>query len=113
MRVRVGDRDAHCVGNGITNQGGDIMVRYFYAWTPLAIIAALVVLSLPWLGLIALLLVSLVALPALAFATVLLPYMAVHAVARRLHDRRDATRRVAAAMAPATGQPSLREGYVS
>jgi hypothetical protein len=31
-----------------------MMVRYFYAWTPLVIVAAVVPLSMPWLGLIAL-----------------------------------------------------------
>jgi hypothetical protein len=42
------------------------MVRYFYAWTPLVIVGTVVLLSLPWLGLIALMIASLVALAALA-----------------------------------------------
>ena len=41
------------------------MVRYFYAWTPLLIVGAVVLLSLPWLGVIALMLVALVPLVAL------------------------------------------------
>ena len=46
------------------------MVRYFYAWTPLVIVTTVVLLSAPWLGLIALMILSLVALMAyhLAFA---------------------------------------------
>jgi ABC-type protease/lipase transport system fused ATPase/permease subunit len=42
------------------------MVRYFYTWTPLAIVAAVAVLALPWLGLIALVMFSLFALATLA-----------------------------------------------
>jgi hypothetical protein len=49
------------------------MVRYFYAWTPLVIVAAVVLLSMPWLGLIALMIVALVALAALACAVVFVP----------------------------------------
>jgi hypothetical protein len=43
------------------------MVRYFYAWTPLTIVAAVVFLALPWLGLIALMVVAFVALGALVW----------------------------------------------
>jgi hypothetical protein len=88
------------------------MVRYFYAWTPLAIVAAIVLLSLPWLGLIALVIVSLVALPALAFAIVLAPYMLIHAIVRRLHPRSGASPR-AAALSPTTRQPTFGKGYAS
>ncbi len=42
------------------------MVRYFYAWTPFLIVGTVVLLSLPWLGAIALMLVSVVLLVALA-----------------------------------------------
>jgi hypothetical protein len=48
------------------HSGGKIMVRYFYAWTPLTIVAAVVFLALPWLGLIALMVVAFLALGALA-----------------------------------------------
>jgi hypothetical protein len=41
------------------------MVRYFYAWTPLVIAAAVFILSAPWLGLIALMVVALLAVGAL------------------------------------------------
>ena len=44
------------------------MLRYFYAWTPLVLVATIALLALPWLGLIALIIVSLVAVPALAFS---------------------------------------------
>jgi hypothetical protein len=61
------------------------MVRYFYAWTPLAIVATVVFLSLPWLGLIALMIVSLATLAALVFAVVFLPYLLVRAIGRHWH----------------------------
>ena len=60
------------------------MVRYFYAWAPLAIVGTVVLLALPWLGLIALLVVALVALPALAIAIVFAPYVLIRAISRRL-----------------------------
>jgi hypothetical protein len=89
------------------------MWRYFYAWTPLVLVATIVLLALPWLGLIALLIVSVVAVPALAFAIVLAPYVLVHAISRRLQGRRGASPRPAAVLAPAAHQPTLRSGYVS
>jgi hypothetical protein len=63
------------------------MVRYFYAWTPLVIVGTVVLLSLPWLGLIALMiasLVALVALAALAWAIVFVPYMLGRAIRRNV-----------------------------
>ena len=89
------------------------MLRYFYAWTPLVLVAAVVLLALPWLGLIALMIVSLVALSALAFALVLAPYMLVHAISRRWQGRRSASPRPAVVVAPAAHLPTLRKGYVS
>jgi hypothetical protein len=88
------------------------MFRYFYAWTPLVFVATLVLLALPWLGLIALMIVSLVALPALAFALLLAPYMLVHAISRRLQGRRSA-RRPAVVLAATAHRTTLRKGYVS
>jgi hypothetical protein len=89
------------------------MLRYFYAWTPLVLVATIVLLALPWLGLIALIIVSLVAVPALAFATVVAPYLLVQAIARRLQDRHTASRRPAVVPAPTAQRPTLRKGYVS
>jgi hypothetical protein len=74
------------------------MVRYWYAWTPLVIVGTVVLLSLPWLGLIALMvvaLVALVALAALAWAIVLVPYRLGRAISRRGHARRGASPRTA------------------
>jgi hypothetical protein len=93
--------------------GGNIMVRYFYAWTPLVIVATICLLSLPWLGLIALMLVSLVALPALARAIVFMPYMLIRAISRRWQGRSGADSRTAAVLSPATRQPTFRKGYVA
>ena len=64
------------------------MVRYFYAWIPVVAVGTLVILSLPWLGLIALIVVLplvLGALAALAWAIVFLPYRFGRAVSHRWH----------------------------
>ncbi len=66
------------------------MLRYFYAWTPFAIVGTVVLLTLPWLGLFALVffaLVALVALGALASAIVAAPYFLVRSIGRRWHGR--------------------------
>jgi hypothetical protein len=80
------------------------MVSYFYAWTPLVIVGTVVLLSLPWLGLIALMIVSLVALAALALAIVVVPYMLSRAISRRWHSRNGASPRTAVALSPARRQ---------
>jgi hypothetical protein len=89
------------------------MVRYFYAWTPLAIVGAVVLLSLPWLGLIALMIVSLVALPALAIAIVATPYLLIQAIARRWQGRTRALPQTAPVLSPVTRHHTFHEGYVS
>ena len=76
------------------------MVRYFYLWTPYVIVGTIVLLSLPWLGLIALMVVALVALPALAIAIVAAPYMLVQAIGRRW-EARGATAQTADVLSPA------------
>jgi hypothetical protein len=80
------------------------MVRYFYAWTPLAIVGTLLLLAIPWLGLFALMFVSLVALAALAWAIVFVPYMLGRAISRRWHMRSGASPQTAAALSPARHQ---------
>ena len=80
------------------------MLRYFYAFTPLVIVGTVFILSLPWLGLAALLvftLVALAALAALAWAIVVAPYLLVRSVARRWHGRS-----IAYQPQPGTFQPS-------
>jgi hypothetical protein len=86
------------------------MLRYFYKGMPLVIVATIVVLSLPWLGLIALLIVSLVALPALAFAIFFVPYMLIRAIARGWQGPSPQT---VAVQSPTTRRHTLRKGYVS
>jgi hypothetical protein len=63
------------------------MVRYFYAWTPLVIVGTVVLLALPWLGLVALVIVSLALLAALAWAVIFVPYTLSRAISRRWHSR--------------------------
>ena len=64
------------------------MVRYFYAWIPVVTVGTLVILSLPWLGLIALIVVTalvLGALAALALAIVAVVYSLGGAISHRRH----------------------------
>jgi hypothetical protein len=64
--------------------------RYFYAWTPLVLIGAVVLLSLPWLGLIALMVFALAIvalLVALVWAIVAAPIAVGHAIGRRWRER--------------------------
>jgi hypothetical protein len=63
-----------------------IVVRYFYSLTPLFLVGTLVLLSLPWLGVIALMFVLfalLEAVAALALAIASTLGMARHAISRR------------------------------
>ena len=73
------------------------MVRYFYAWIPVVIVGAVCILSLPWLGLIALMVV-LAGAVALAWAIVSVPYRAGRAITSHRHGRRGARPRLAAAL---------------
>lgn len=89
-------------------------MRYFYKWTPLFVIGTVFILSLPWLGLIALMVAALVVLPALAWAIFFVPYTLGRAIVRRLQGRGGASPQAAAALSPATtGQPAFRKRYVS
>jgi hypothetical protein len=81
------------------------MVRYFYVWTPLVIAGTVVLLTLPWLGLIALFIFSLAALAALASAIVLVPYMLGWAVGSRRHTGSGASAR-AVILAPRQPTPN-------
>jgi hypothetical protein len=65
-------------------------MRYFYAWAPFVVVGAVLLLSLPWLGLIALVfavLAALATLATLAWAIVAAPLAVGRAVGRRLHGR--------------------------
>lgn len=80
------------------------MARYFYAWLPLVIVGTIFILALPWLGLIALLVVSLLAVAAvaaLASAVVFLPFMLGCAIVRHRHGISSAPPRTEAALVPA------------
>jgi hypothetical protein len=79
------------------------MVRYFYAWTPLVIVVGTaVLLTTPYLALIALMLVSLAALAALTWAIVSVPLMLGLAISRRWQGRSGASPRTA--LSPARRQ---------
>jgi hypothetical protein len=62
------------------------MVRYFYSWTPLVfVVGAAVLATSPYLALVALMIVTLAALAALAWAIVVLPYRLGRAVVHQAH----------------------------
>jgi hypothetical protein len=62
-------------------------MRYFVAWTPVVIVlGTAVLLSSAYLALIALMIVAVVALPALAFAIVAVPYLLSRSLSRRLRE---------------------------
>jgi hypothetical protein len=67
------------------------MVRYINAWAPLVVVGTIVLLTLPWLGLIALMVFALVALAvlaALAWALVAAPLAVGRAIGRRWTEHR-------------------------
>jgi hypothetical protein len=67
-----------------------MLVRYFYTWTPVVLVGTVVLLSLPWLGLIALVMAAFAALAALttlAWAIVVAPLAVGRAIGRRSHGR--------------------------
>jgi len=71
------------------------MLSYCYAWTPLVILGSFALLAIPWLGLIALMVVlaaSLVALAGLAWAILWVPLRLGRAVVRRRQGRSVAAR---------------------
>lgn len=79
------------------------MVRYFYAWTPLLIVGTVVLLSAPWLGVIALMLVALVLLVALAalVSAIALALRALSgAIGHRWHGRSAARQVMGPALSP-------------
>lgn len=81
------------------------MVRYFYAWTPLVIVVGTIVfLTIPYLALAVLTIVSLVAVGRLVRAIVAVPYMLGRAISRRWQGRSSATPRTTAALSPARRQ---------
>ena len=61
------------------------MVRYFYLWTPFVVLGAVGVLLIPYLALIALLLVVLAVVAAFGWAIVSASLSVSRAVSRRRH----------------------------
>src|SRR5262249_4428760 len=92
---------------------GKNMLSYFYKWTPLFIVGTICILSLPWLGLIALMIVALVVLPAIAWVIVYVPYRLGRAIRRGWQGHRPVHPRAAVAPSVATGQPGFRKGHAS
>ncbi|HZO34310.1 MAG TPA: hypothetical protein VFB17_04455 [Gaiellaceae bacterium] len=85
------------------------MVRYFYAWAPLAVVAATAVtLTIPYLALVVLLIVAVAALAGLAWAAVAVPYKLGRAIIGRLHGETDLTPQPAPVLSPATQQSAWR-----
>jgi hypothetical protein len=75
------------VTNAPTPIREEIMVRYFYAWTSLVIVVGTIVfLTIPYLALAVLTIVSLVALKKLAWAIVGMLYMLSRSISRRWQE---------------------------
>jgi hypothetical protein len=82
-------------------------VAYFYKLTPIFIIGAMCVLALPWLGLIAVMVVALVGLPAIAFMIVWVPYRIVRgAISTDWHGHRGAQPQPAVALSAIEQRPT-------
>jgi uncharacterized membrane protein len=86
------------------------MVPYFYKLTPLFTIGAICLLALPWLGLIALMVVVLFGLPAIAFTIVWMPYRIVRAFSRDWHDHKGAQPQPAATLSVPARHPDAMKG---
>lgn len=87
------------------------MLSYCFSWTPLVILMTVVLLSLPWLGLIALFVFSLFALgllATLAWTVIWVPRTLSLAVRNRWRVRSGASRRTATATGLALDTPSVR-----
>jgi hypothetical protein len=72
------------------------MVRYWYSLTPLVVVLTVILLALPWLGLVALMLFALIVLAALGgfgWGIVFVVRWVVWAVGRRRPSRSDLRRR--------------------
>ena len=77
------------------------MVRYFYAWTPFVIVfGTVVLLTIPYLAVIALMLVSLVALAAFAWTIVSATHTLMRAISHRWQGWDSASPRTATALSP-------------
>jgi hypothetical protein len=91
---REGRRETLEAVNENLDQGGKVMVGYFCTWgAPLVIAGTVVLLALPWLGLIALFVFALAVLAALTGAIVAAPYLLGRSVYRHFHDPRAASAR--------------------
>jgi hypothetical protein len=91
------------------------MVRYFYAGTPFVVVGTVVILCMPWLGLIAVMVAAvtaLTALAALASAIVVMPYMLIRALARRW-QMSGATPRTAPALTASGQAHTFQRGRAS
>jgi hypothetical protein len=74
------------------NPRGQIIIRYWYSWTAIAaIFGGAVLLAIPYFAVIALLIVVIVALAAVIWAIVYVPYVVVRAIHRRGHHRGSAS----------------------
>jgi hypothetical protein len=81
------------------------MVSYWYAWTPVVVVfGTVVLLTIPYLAVIAVMIVALGALAVLAWAIVSVPLMLGRAISRRSQGRSGASRRTAAALSPANAR---------
>ena len=70
-----------------------VMVRYFYVWTPVVVVfGTAILLTIPYLALIALVVVLLAVLATVAWAIAAVPYRLARAIGRHRQSRRGAPR---------------------
>jgi hypothetical protein len=84
------------------------MANYFYKWTPVVVVGTIVLLGLPWLGLIALIVVAgafVGVLGALALAIAWLVETVYRAFGRGLRELSGAVHSIAPALSPARSTP--------
>src|SRR3954466_9876825 len=104
MRVRSPQRHPRTVRYAHTPIRKErVMARYWYSTTPLVVVlGGFLILATPFLGLIALLAAALVALAALAWAIVYVPYVLGRSISRVWHARSRTSTQPAPALSPAT-----------
>jgi hypothetical protein len=93
-----------------------IIVTYFYKGLPFVIVGAVVLLAVPYLGLIIFGVVALLALAALVWAIVSVPYKLGRAIVRRWEHADGAGPRTAPVLSTArhqNTQPSFVKGHAS
>jgi hypothetical protein len=109
MRRQLLWRDPRTVRNAPITAKEDIMLSYCFAWTPLVILMTLGLLALPWFGLIALMILSVIVagtVAALAWTIVSVPRTLGPAIRQRWQARTVASRPAVTRVQPTRPVPA-------